>query len=190
MLSFIALVKLEVLRITSALPAAFIRAKVADHLVFIGRMRRDGLEAWGLCVLHGQVPESSDPEDGNALMRLEIRATEPAINRVAGAEDWRGLLEGHLVGKEVSGASVHRHVFLHDRPALRLPCLSYKDRTSCTRAGTIHRVRTRIADDLVDEIFARSQKIIEADRLVHHALETAFVFGRYVQPLYIWESEG
>src|SRR5215831_19373747 len=40
-----------------------------------------------------------------------------------------------------------------------------------------------LADDLVDEIFARFQKIIEADRLVHHALETAFVFGRYVQPL-------
>jgi hypothetical protein len=30
--------------------------------------------------------------------------------RVAGAEDWRGLLERNLVGNEISGVGVHRHV--------------------------------------------------------------------------------
>ena len=40
-----------------------------------------------------------------------------------------------------------------------------------------------LADDLLDEIFARLQEVIEADRLVHHALEAPPVFGRNIEPL-------
>jgi hypothetical protein len=42
-------------------------------------------------------------------MRFGIRPAEAAIDRVTGAEDWRGLLERNLVGNEVSGVGVHRH---------------------------------------------------------------------------------
>src|SRR6516162_2638579 len=89
----------------------FIRAQVANHLVFIGGVRnRDGLEARGLRVLHRQVPKPADSKYGHALVRLRIGPAEPAINGIPGAKDRCGLLVGNLVGNQVGSVGVHRHV--------------------------------------------------------------------------------
>src|SRR5215467_7376940 len=116
MLSIIDLVELEVLRITSAPPAAarlfpsrtISSAPRSDHLVFIGRVRNgDGLEACRLSVLHCQVPEPADSEHGHALMRLGICPAEAAVDCVTSTEYGGCLLEGHLVRNEISGVAIH-----------------------------------------------------------------------------------
>jgi hypothetical protein len=81
------LVELEVLRITSAPPRRskalsvadnFIRAKIADHLVFIRGVRNgNGLEARSLRILHCQMPKPANPKPGHALVRLGISPAEP-----------------------------------------------------------------------------------------------------------------
>src|SRR5215469_419426 len=43
-------------------------------------------------------------------MRLGISPAQSAVDRVACAENWRGLLEGNFVGNEIRGVGVHRHV--------------------------------------------------------------------------------
>src|SRR5260370_19804072 len=49
----------------------FIRAELADQLVFVRRVGNgDGLKARCLCVLHGEVSKTADSEDGHALVRL------------------------------------------------------------------------------------------------------------------------
>src|SRR5580692_461737 len=113
MLSTIALVELEVLRITSAPPRCskafsvadnFIRTEIPDHFVFIGRMGyRESLEARSLGILHRQVPKPTDPQHGHALMQLGIGPAEAAIDCVTGTE-YRGcLLVGNLVGNQIGG---------------------------------------------------------------------------------------
>src|SRR6202008_335231 len=90
---------------------AFIRAEIADHLIFVGGMRNgDGIEAGGLCVLHCQVPKPTDPEDSYALMRLGVGPAESAIDCVTGAEDWGRLLIGDLVRYQICSVGVHQHV--------------------------------------------------------------------------------
>src|SRR5437667_3546240 len=89
----------------------FIRAEIADQLVFVGGVRNcDGLETCSFRILHCQVPKSTDPEHGHALVRLGIRPAEPAIDRVTGAEDRGCLLVGNLVWNQIGGVGVHRHV--------------------------------------------------------------------------------
>src|SRR5438132_3605468 len=89
----------------------FIRAEIADHLVFIGGMRNcDSLEACGLRVLHCQVPKSADPEHSNTLMRLGIGPAEPAIDRITSAKDGGCLLIGNLVRNEIGCIGIHQHV--------------------------------------------------------------------------------
>src|SRR5256884_1332808 len=101
----------------------FIRAEIADQLLFIWGVRNgDGLKARSFAVLHCQVPEPADPEHGYALVRLGISPAEPAIDCITGAEDWGGLLEGNLVGNQVGGVGIHRHV-------LRVTALCFATRT-------------------------------------------------------------
>src|ERR1700756_2711886 len=96
----------------------FIRAQLANHLVFIGGVRnRDGLEARSLRVLYRQMPKPADSKHGHALVRLRIGPAEPAINGIPGAEDRCGLLVGNLVGNQVRSVGVHQHVL--GVPALR-----------------------------------------------------------------------
>src|SRR5262249_57394762 len=89
----------------------FTRAKLANHLVLIGGVRnRDGLEARSLRVLYRQMPKPADSKYGHALVRLWIGPAEPAVDRIPGAEDRRGLLVGNLVGNQVRSVGVHQHV--------------------------------------------------------------------------------
>src|ERR1700740_2860200 len=55
-------------------------------------------------------PSPPLPSTGHALVRLRIGPAEPAINRIPGAKDRRGLLVGDLVGNQGSSVGVHRHV--------------------------------------------------------------------------------
>src|SRR5712671_6922933 len=105
MLSTIDFVEFEVLRITSAPPAAarLFPSRTTSSaprsriiLSLIGGMGNcDGLEACGLRVLHCQVPKPADPEHSHALMRLGIRPAKAAIDRVPRAEDRGCLLIGN-----------------------------------------------------------------------------------------------
>src|SRR6476661_4499278 len=70
----------------------------------------NGLEAGGFCILHCQVPQAANPENGHALVRLRIGPAEPAINRVTSTEDRGCLFIGNIIGNKVSCVGIHRHV--------------------------------------------------------------------------------
>src|SRR5438067_1118522 len=70
----------------------------------------DGFEACCLRVLHCQVPKPAYAEHSDALVRLGIGPAEPAIDRVAHAEDRGCLLIGNLVGNKVGCVGIHQHV--------------------------------------------------------------------------------
>src|SRR5882762_1769847 len=111
------LVELEVLRITSAPPAA---ARLFPSRTISSAPRsRINLSLSGECetamvskpaafaYLHCQVPKAADAEHGHALMRLGIGPAEPAIDRVTGAEDRGCLLIGNFVGNQIGGVGIH-----------------------------------------------------------------------------------
>src|SRR5262249_51996342 len=86
-------------------------AELADHLVFIRRMRNGyRLKTRGLCVLQGQMPKPPDPEHRYALMWLRIRPAQPAINGVTSGEDRGCVFVRNLVRNQVGGVGIHEHV--------------------------------------------------------------------------------
>ena len=96
-----------------------IRAELANHFVFIGRMgNRDRLESGGLRILHGEVPETADAEHGHALVRLGISPPKAAPYCIAGAEDGSRLLVRNVVGDQEGAIGIHQHVL--GVPALKI----------------------------------------------------------------------
>src|ERR1700730_2438342 len=119
MLSTIDLVELEVLRITSAPPAA---ARLFPSRTISSAPRsRIILSLSGECEIAivskpaalayctARCPSPPDSKYGHALVRLGLGPTKPAINGVPGAEDRCGQLVGNLVRNQVGGVGVHQH---------------------------------------------------------------------------------
>src|SRR5215469_10938560 len=107
MLSTIAAVELEVLRMMSAPPAA-VRP-------FPSRTISSAPSSRILLSLSGEseiatVPKPTDSKYGHALVRLRIGPAEPAINSISGAKDWCSLLVGNLVRNQIRSVGVHQHV--------------------------------------------------------------------------------
>src|SRR5579864_1528390 len=111
MLSTIDLVELEVLRITSAPPAA---ARLFPSRTISSAPRsRIILSLSGECEIAivskpaafayctARCPKPTDSKYGYALVRLRIGPPEPTINGIPGEEDRCGLLVGHLVRNQV-----------------------------------------------------------------------------------------
>src|SRR6516165_9851007 len=111
MLSTIDLVEFDVLRITSAPPAAArlfpsrtISSAPRSRIIvsLSGECENcDSFEARSLRVLYRQVPKPADPEHGHALMRLGIGPAKSAVDGVTSTKDRGRLLIGNLVGNEI-----------------------------------------------------------------------------------------
>src|SRR6266550_1598788 len=143
MLSTMDFVELEVLRMMSAPPAAarFFPSRTISSAqsswinlsLSRGVGNGDGLKACCLRVLHCEVSKAADSKYGHALVRLGIGPAQPAVDRVACAEDRRCLLVGNLVGNQIGCVGIHQHVL--GVPAL---CLN-----SCAlHVGTEHSATT------------------------------------------------
>src|SRR5262249_42840252 len=68
-----------------------------------------GLEPRRLGVLQGEVTEAPHADHGDAVVRLRLGEAEPAVHGVAGAEDRRRLLVGHVLRDQHRGVGARGH---------------------------------------------------------------------------------
>src|ERR1700732_127938 len=71
---------------------------------------RDGLESGSFRILHGEVPEAADAENGDALVRLGVGPAQSAPHRIPRAEDRSGLLVRHILWNQEGTIGIHGHV--------------------------------------------------------------------------------
>ena len=89
-----------------------IGAELAGHFVLVGRARDgDGLEAGRLGILQSQVAQSTNSDHSDSFVRLRIGPTQAAPDRVARAEDRRGLLVRKPLGEQRGCVRISNHVF-------------------------------------------------------------------------------
>src|ERR1700720_1234144 len=107
MLSTMDFVELEVLRMMSAPPAAarFFPSRTISSAPS-SRINLSLSGEWEMAM----VSKAADSKHGHALVRLGIGPAQPAVDRVARAEDRSCLFVGNLVGDQIGCVGIHQHV--------------------------------------------------------------------------------